>query len=103
MTQPVTVLAPIKLAKGKTEADLIAASDQFEKDFVSQYPAVLRREMICVGEGEYMDIVQFSSKEEAEEVIKAEMGSPLCAEFFSVMDMSNAEAELPFHRSVATY
>ena len=31
----ITVLAPIKLAVGKTEADLLAASDRFQKEFAN--------------------------------------------------------------------
>ena len=38
MKTPITVLAPIKLAAGKTEADLLAASDRFQEEFVSNQP-----------------------------------------------------------------
>lgn len=31
MTNPITVLAPIKLAAGKIETDLLAASDRFQR------------------------------------------------------------------------
>ena len=107
MTNRISVIAPIKLAKGKTETDLIAASDKFQKAFVDQEPGVLRRELIRTGDGEYMDIVQFRSKADAEEVIAKEMSSPVCHEFFAVMEMGDfaddPSAAVALHESIATY
>lgn len=107
MTNRITVLAPIKLARGKTEADLIEASDKFQKAFVDQESGVLRRELIRTGDGEYMDIVQFRSKADAEEVIAKEMASPVCHEFFAVMEMGDfaddPSAAVALHESIAIY
>lgn len=104
MTGPVTVIAPVKLAKGKTEADLIAASDKFQQDFVNSEPDVLRRELVKKLDGTYIDIVQFSSLKAAHLVIEREMQSAACAEFFSVMDMTGAdEMDMEFYPSLATY
>ena len=85
---PVTVLAPIILAKGKTEADLLAASQIFQNDFVAHEPGVLRRELVRKPDGTYLDIIQFRSHEDYLDVARKEMESPVCAQFFSVMDMS---------------
>jgi len=57
MTKAVTVLAPIKLAAGKTEADLLMASATFEKEFVSKQTGVVRRELVRKSDNEYIDIV----------------------------------------------
>lgn len=105
MTNPVTVLAPVKLAQGKTERDLIEASDKFQANFVDNEPGILRRELVRIGEGEYLDIVQFQSREEAVAVMEKEMESPVCHEFFSVMDMSaDSEAEdITLYPSLKTY
>jgi len=104
MTTPITVLAPIKLAKGKSEADLIKASDKFENEFVSKQPGVIRRELIRTGDGEYLDIVQFRSKKDAEDIIKKEKESPACHAFFAVMDMDGEDdSEIDFYPSLATY
>jgi hypothetical protein len=105
MSEPITVLAPIKLAAGKTEADLLEASSRFQENFVSQQQGVLRRELLRTSEGEYLDIVQFKSMEDAEKVIEAERTSPDCMDFFSVMDLSEVDmdAEMPMYRSLATY
>jgi hypothetical protein len=67
MTKPVTVLAPIKLAKGKTEADLLSASDRFQKEFAKDQAGILRRELVRTAKGQYIDIVQFRSAEDAQE------------------------------------
>lgn len=105
MSDPITVLAPIKLASGKTETDLLEASNRFQEKFVSRQQGVLRRELVRTAEGEYLDIVQFRSMDDAEKVIEAERTSPDCMEFFSVMDLSEADmdAEMPMYRSLATY
>ncbi|MCF6300328.1 MAG: hypothetical protein L3J52_04310 [Proteobacteria bacterium] len=104
MTTPITVLAPIKLAKGKSEADLIKASDKFENEFISKQPGVIRRELIRTGDGKYLYIVQFRSKEDAEDIIEKEKESPACHAFFAVMDMDGADdSEIDFYPSLATY
>lgn len=103
MQEKVTVLAPITLAAGKTEDELLAASNQFQEVFVSKYDGVIRRELIKTGDNQYMDIVQFRSREDAERVIEAEATSQDCMAFFSLMDLSEMDENLDFHRSLATY
>lgn len=104
MIIPITVLAPIKLAKGKSETDLIKASDKFQDEFVSKQPGFIRRELIRKGDGEYLDIIQFRSKEDAEKIIEKEKESPACHAFFAVMDMNGVDdSEIVFYPSLATY
>jgi len=102
---PITIFAPIKLAEGKTEADLLAASQLFQQDFVAHEPGVLRRELVRKPDGTYLDIVQFRSHEDYVDVIKKEMASPICANFFAVMDLSDfdPEEEMETHVSLETY
>ncbi|MBO9407860.1 PhzF family phenazine biosynthesis protein [Shimia sp. R9_1] len=104
-TSPVTVLAPIKLAEGKTEADLLAASAVFQRDFVAHEPGILRRELVRKPDGTYLDIVQFRSHEDYQDVVKKEMESPVCAMFFSVMDLSDfdPDAEMDVYISLETH
>lgn len=105
MTQAVTVIAPIKLADGKTEADLLAASAIFQSDFVAHEPGVLRRELVRDPKGGYLDIVQFRSTEDVADIMKKEMESPVCHAFFAVMDMGDMEAEpeMDLYPVLATY
>ncbi len=107
MTNPITVLAPIKLAAGKTEADLLAASDRFQKEFANDQPGLIRRELVRTGDGEYLDIVQFRSREDAEAIVEKEKESAACHAFFSVMDVDMGSADssdgAEFLQSLATY
>lgn len=105
MSNHVTVLAPMKLAPGKTEADLMASSEKFQNEFVAKQPGILRRELIRTGDGQYTDIVLFKSKEDAQKVIAAEAESPVCREFFAILDMTDMDmdAEMEFHASLAVY
>ncbi|MEN0652674.1 MULTISPECIES: hypothetical protein [Hyphobacterium] len=99
----VTVLAPFRLAPGKTEQDLIAASSVFDRDFVSRQPGVLRRELLRKTDGSYIDVVQFRSQEDMEEVVGAEMASEVCHAFFAVMDISEGGGRHEVCASLATY
>jgi len=105
MTKTVTVLAPIKLAAGKTEADLLAASDRFQQEFAGAQPGLIRRELVRTGDGEYLDIVQFRSVEDAKAIIEKEGESAACHAFFSVMQIDEADAGggVDFYPSLATY
>ncbi len=107
MTNPITVIASIKLAAGKTEADLLAASDRFQKEFANDQPGLICRELVRKSDGEYLDIVRFRSMDDAEVVMEKEKESAACLAFFSVMDMnaetSNTSGGVEFYQSLATY
>ncbi len=104
MDGPVTVLVPVKLAQGKTVAELITASHKFQQDFVNDEPDVLRRELIKNADGTYTEIVQFSSLAASHQVMEREMKSAAFAEFITLVDMTGAaEMEMEFHPSLATH
>ncbi len=105
MSNPITVLARFKLAAGRNEADLLAASDKFQKEFANAQPGLIRRELIRKGDGEYLDIVQFRSMEDAMTIIEKEKESVACHAFFSVMDMEGTDesGSIDFYQSLATY
>ena len=104
MTTAVTVLASIKLAAGKTEVDLLTASDIFEKEFVSKEAGVIRRELVRKSDNEYIDIVQFRSMKDMEHVMEKEKTSPICHAFFAVMDLENLDdSQVVVYPSIATY
>jgi len=98
---PITVLAPIKLAPNKTEADLLAASEKFQSEFVTHETGVLRRELVRAHDVTYLDIVQFRSKADMAEVIEKEMQSPACADFFAVMDLTDFDPDAPMETYVS--
>ncbi|KZL17930.1 hypothetical protein PsAD2_02807 [Pseudovibrio axinellae] len=101
MTAPITVIAQIKLAKGKTEKDLLTASDAFEVGFASKQPGILRRELVRKPDGTYLDVVKFRSANDMDVVIEKEKTSEICHAFFSVMDMTDEEFEVC--QSLKTY
>ena len=106
MKNPITVLAPIKLASGKTESDLLAASAKFQAEFVSKQPGVLRRELVRKNAGEFLDIIQFRSQADFEDVMEKEQSSPVCHEFFETMDMDPEAAPdeaIAIFESLETY
>ena len=105
MANPVTVLAPIKLAAGKTEADILTASAMFQKEFVDSQPGILRRELVRKSDGTYLDIVQFRSMEDAMAVMEKEKESAACHAFFSVMDLGaeDESGNFEFYQSLETY
>jgi len=105
MTKKVTVLAPAKLGKDFTEADMLAASKKFQDEFVSKEPGILRRELVKAADGSYIDIVQFRSQEDLEDVLEKEMKSDVCKEFFGVMDLSDwdPDAPMPVYQVLETF
>ncbi|ATX80713.1 hypothetical protein Ga0123461_2312 [Mariprofundus aestuarium] len=104
MNKPVTVIAPILLAEGKTESELMQASELFQKAFVDSHPGILRREMVRKSESEYLDIIQFRSNEDLEDVVEKEKGCPEAGAFFALMDMEQMdESCIRPLASLATY
>jgi len=105
MNGTVIEFAPIRLAKGRTEAELIAASDAFQRDFLAGQPGFLSRELVRKGEGEYADIVRWKSQADAAAIMDRIEGSPAVAAFFSVMAIGDADAAgcVEHYTSLARY
>ncbi len=93
MGDTITILATIKLAKGKTEAELLAASERFQNEFVVKQKGLIRREMVRKSDGEYIDIIQFASMADAELTMENEKTSETCHAFFAVMDMGDGSGD----------
>lgn len=97
--------APIKLAAGKTEQELLAASNAFQKGFLASQPGFLRRELVRKAEGQYVDIVHWRSEADARAIMDKIADSPACAQYFSVMDMGAGDATggVDHYSSLAVY
>lgn len=89
---PIVEIARITLAPGRTEADLVAASNAFQSSFLHGQPGFLRRDLVRGEGGEFYDIVLWQSEAEAAAVMQRAMSSEACLAYFSVMDMTNADA-----------
>jgi hypothetical protein len=105
MNTTIIEFAPFSLASGRTEADLAAASDAFQKAFLNDLPGFLRRETLRLGDGRYADLVHWRSRAEADAAMEKAMTSQACAAFFSVMDMASQEpgAGVQHYESLKVY
>jgi hypothetical protein len=86
MQEPYIQLAPITLRPHVSEAELLAASDAFERNFVSKQKGIIRRQLLRSSRGGYADLVIFENKQAADKVLEAELASPECAAYFSLME-----------------
>jgi hypothetical protein len=77
--------APFVLADGVDEATLLAASEALQREFLSQQPGFVRRELLRGADGQWVDLVHWASQEAAEAVMQNVAGSPACHRYFSLM------------------
>ncbi|WP_428244375.1 hypothetical protein [Gynuella sp.] len=103
MSQTITVLAPIKLAAGKTETELLTASERFQAEFVCHQPGIIRRELVRRDDGQFMDIIQFKDRKSLEDVMAEEQQSEVCMAFFAIMDMNATSANIEICESLSTH
>jgi len=105
MNGKIVEMAIIKLLPGKTEQDLLRASEKFQENFVNGLKGFISRELVHVKGNEYADIVHWESMENAKAVLTQEMSSNACMEFFSLMeiDEKNPEAGVTRFKSLAVY
>lgn len=105
MSNNVIEMAEIKLANGRTEADLLDASERFQDEFLSAQPGFIGRELVRKDDGTYADIVRWDNMETAAAVMEKAANSHACRGYFSVMEMNPEDpAEGVSHFGVlATY
>ena len=101
----VVELATINLADGKTEADLIEASNHFQKEFLNHQPGFIRRELVRNTKGGYLDIVHWRSQEDVDAAMKIIESSPAVHQYFAVMtfDPENPNEGVEHNFSLAVY
>ena len=97
--------ATIKLATGKTEVNLIEASNVFQNNFLNHQPGFIRRELVRCSKGEYVDIVHWRSQEDIDAVMKKAESTPAVQAYFSVMefDTETPEEDVKYYSSIAIY
>ncbi|HYD78662.1 MAG TPA: hypothetical protein VEC06_02545 [Paucimonas sp.] len=105
MEAPFIHLAEIKLAPGVSEAELLAASDAFERNFVSKQEGVLRRILLKGPGGSYADLVFYRSREDADRLMQNEEANLHCQSYFSVMQLpeDDPEAGVTSFETLRTY
>jgi len=80
------VLARMQLKPGIDEKQLLAASDEFERDFVKKQQGITKRMLLRGKQGSYADLVFFESKADFDRVAKIEETSEECARLFAIME-----------------
>lgn len=105
MTAITVEMAKINLAVGKSEAELVAASEQFQREFLSRQPGFLRRELLRLDEGNYLDLIHWRSAADASAVMEYAMESPQCQAYFAVMAMDTDKPDegVARYTSLAVY
>jgi hypothetical protein len=79
-------LASAQLKEGVDEAQLLQASEAFQRNFVSKQKGIIRRILVKAKHGGYADLVFFESKEAAERVAQAEATSEHCLALFQLFE-----------------
>jgi hypothetical protein len=104
VTSTVIEMARITLGAGKTEADLVAASNAFQSAFLAEQPGFVRRELIRTEDGGYADLVTWRSMADAHAIMAKVSGSAACLAYFAVMDMSgDMTAGVAHYEVLASY
>ena len=93
------VVAPGRLKDGVTEAEMLAASERFQAEFVVHHPGVLRRMLVADDAGGYADIVFFADEQAIAEVVKAEQTSEACHAFMALWE----DASLSTYRVLSVH
>lgn len=85
MTDTVLEMANITLAPGKSEADLLAASEVFQRDFLNRQDGFLRRDMVRKADGEYLDVILWENRAKADAVFEKAQSSEAAGQYFAQM------------------
>lgn len=86
MTYQVLEIASTNLKPGVTEAELLAASAQFQDEFVIHQPGFVSRKLVRAANGGLSDVIVWETAKDAEAVMQAAATSPACAAFFALID-----------------
>jgi hypothetical protein len=84
----VVELASFRLKKGTAVSEFIAASDKFQKEFLSKQKGHVSRQMVN-NDDKWMDIVIWKSMDDAQNAVKAFMASAAAAEYCTFLDNEN--------------
>ncbi len=98
--------APFTLVEGVDEATLIAASDVLQTEFLSQQPGFIKRELLKGHNNQWVDIVYWNSRAEAEQAARNAANSPVCYKYFALMvgaDHDDPNAGVLHFEQVKTY
>lgn len=77
--------APFELAEGFDEKMLLQASKALQKDFLSKQKGFIRRELLRGKGKQWVDLVYWQSRDDAEQAVKNAAESAVCRNYFQCM------------------
>ena len=77
--------APFTVVEGVDEATLLAASNALQMDFLSKQPGFINRDLLKGNDNQWVDIVYWNSRDEAEQAARNAANSPVCYKYFALM------------------
>lgn len=88
--------APIVLKESVTEEILLNSSNVLQRDFLTKQQGFIKRILVKKSDREYVDIVIWDSKENADKAVEHSMQSKACEDYFNCMKNSEASDVLHF-------
>jgi hypothetical protein len=85
--------APFRVKSTVTEAQLLEASRALQESFLSRQRGFLRRDLLRGANGQWIDIVYWSSRQAVDEAMASVAQSPACQAYFQLM--AGLEHEAP--------
>jgi len=77
--------ASFRLKKGVTDADLIAASDEMQEEFLRQQKGFIKRELVKAADGQWADVVCWVSHADASAAMPKAMENAACLKYFDLL------------------
>lgn len=98
-------IAAMRIKSDVTEADLLTASNAFQRDFLVGRRGFVRRELCRLDARNFIDLVHWNSREAADAVMQEMMTSPVCLAYLALMEFDPAAADdsVKHYTSLATY
>lgn len=82
--------AAFRLRPGVSVAELEAASERLEAEFLRPSPGYLHRELLSGEAGQYVDLVHWRSRADAEALMSRAEHSRACQAYFALMDLEGS-------------
>jgi len=83
--------APYKKHKTTELQELIYAADLVNKQFLSQQPGFIKRELVRKSENEFADILHWESLDDAHKAAMKVESCHVCLEYFGLMDQKESK------------
>jgi len=77
--------APFRLLDGVEEAELFAASEALQADFLATRQGFLRRELVHLEDDRWGDLVYWQDEAAARQAMESAASSPVCFRYFKLM------------------